>query len=132
MTQPGLLRLWLDGRPGWSVEVCEVDLITGGTYRFVMRGPEGAEMKWHGVYRGIAPPHRMVFTETCDDPACPGEALVTANLEEYVDRTRLTLTYQYESEEAQESVLLYPWDGWMARCYERLASFLSPAPEGQP
>ena len=54
--------------------VCEVDLRVGGAYRFVWRGPDGTEMGMGGVYREIAPPERLVATESCDDPWYPGVA----------------------------------------------------------
>lgn len=30
MTKPPLLTRWLSGPPGWSLAVCEVDLVVGG------------------------------------------------------------------------------------------------------
>ena len=30
MTKPQLLTRWLSGPPGWSLAVCEVDLVVGG------------------------------------------------------------------------------------------------------
>src|SRR5205823_14297450 len=50
-TKPELLKRWLGVFGGYSMPVCEVDLRVGGTYRFVWRGPDGAEMGVRGVYR---------------------------------------------------------------------------------
>ena len=62
MTQPRhLLRWW---GPDWCPLVeCEVDLRVGGTWRYVSRDVEGNELGWHGTYREIDPPHRIVSTE---------------------------------------------------------------------
>jgi hypothetical protein len=48
-TKPELLKRWF-GPHGWSLVVCEVDLRVGGTFRFVLRGPDGREMGMRGVY----------------------------------------------------------------------------------
>ena len=48
-TRPELLRRWFGAR-GWNLVVCEVDLRVGGGWRFVSRGPDGAEMGQGGVY----------------------------------------------------------------------------------
>ena len=77
-TKPELLKRWLGVRGGWSMVVCEVDLKVGGTYRFVWRGPDKAEMGMGGVYREIVPPERLVATESFDDPWYPGEAFRTS------------------------------------------------------
>ena len=63
MTKPEHVKRWwgiLDDRH--SVPVCEIDLRVGGAWRFVGRGPKG-ESVFYGVYREIAPPERLVFTE---------------------------------------------------------------------
>src|SRR4029077_5763186 len=74
-TRPELLRRWFGPR-GWSLVVCEVDLRVGGTWRFVLRGPDGKDMGMRGVYREIVAPDRSVHTESFDD--YPGESQVTA------------------------------------------------------
>jgi uncharacterized protein YndB with AHSA1/START domain len=64
MTIPEHVRRWwgiLDDR--YSVTVCEIDLRVGGAWRFVGRGPEGQVPAFYGVYREIAPPERLVYTE---------------------------------------------------------------------
>src|ERR1700740_2690854 len=67
MTRPELVKRWLLGPPGWSMPVCEIDLRVGGTYRYVWRGADGTEMGMRGVYREIAPPERLVATESFDE-----------------------------------------------------------------
>src|SRR3954469_6509067 len=74
-TRPELLRRWFGPR-GWSLVVCEVDLRVGGTFRFVLRGPNGTDLGMRGVYREIVPPECSVHTESFDD--YPGESQVTA------------------------------------------------------
>lgn len=119
-TKPDLLQLWL-GPPGWSLAVCEVDLKVGGTYRFVWRGSDGTEMGLRGVYREIAPPERLVSTETFDDPWYPGEAVSTLVLTKQGGRTSLTNTILYESKEIRDGVLQSSMEHGVAATYDRLA-----------
>src|SRR5487761_182445 len=65
-TKPELLKRWFGPR-GWSLAVCEVDLKVGGAWRFVVRGPNGADMGMGSIYREIVPSERLVSTESFDD-----------------------------------------------------------------
>src|SRR5215467_2366727 len=63
MSKPEHIRNWWGGLcEGYSVPVCEVDLRVGGKWRFVNRHPKG-EVAFHGEYREITPPDRLVYTE---------------------------------------------------------------------
>ena len=61
-TTPELVRRW------WGFEtsplvICDIDLRIGGSWRYVTRDPDGTELGWHGEYREIDAPHRIVSTE---------------------------------------------------------------------
>ncbi len=124
-TKPELLKRWLGVRAGWSLAVCEIDLKVGGAYRFVWRGPDGAEMGMSGVYREIVPPERLVATESFDDPWYPGEALDTTVLVEQGGKTTVTTTVLYESREARDAVLKTPMERGVAESYDKLAELLA-------
>lgn len=124
-TKPELLERWLGVRGGWSMVVCEVDLRVGGAYRFVWRGPDGAEMGMGGVYREIAPPERLVATESFDDPWSSGEALDTIVLVEEGGKTTATTTVLYESEEIRDAVLESGMARGVAESYDTLAEYLA-------
>ncbi|HEV2854126.1 MAG TPA: SRPBCC family protein [Thermoanaerobaculia bacterium] len=119
-TRPDLLQLWF-GPPGWSLAVCEVDLRVGGAYRFVWRGSDGTEMGLRGIYREIAPPERLVSTETFDDPWYPGEAVSTLVLTGQGGSTTLTNTILYGSKEIRDGVLQSSMEHGVAATYDRLA-----------
>src|SRR5260370_21651445 len=74
-TKPELVKRWLGVFGGWSLVVCEIDLRVNGTSRFVWRNSDGREMGMRGVYREVAPPERIVGTESFDDPWYEGEAV---------------------------------------------------------
>ena len=124
-TKPELLERWLGVRGGWLMVVCEVDLSVGGAYRFVWRGPDGAEMGMGGIYREIAPPERLVATESFDDPWSSGEALDTTVLVEEGGKTTATTTVLYESEETRDAVLESGMARGVAESYDMLAEYLA-------
>lgn len=123
LTKPELLRRWYGAR-GWNLVVCEVDLRVGGAYRFVSRGPDGAEMGQGGAYRVIQPPERLAYTELFDDQSYPGESLISHGLVERAGRTTLTTTVRYASREGRDTVLRYPMARGVGESYERLTAVL--------
>jgi len=120
-SKPELLKRWFGPR-GWSLVVCEVDFRVGGSWRFVLRGPDGAEMGMRGVYREIVPPERTVHSESYDD--YPGESIVTAVLVEERGKTTLTATVLYESREIRDAVINSGMEHGAAESYDKLAEML--------
>ena len=127
-TRPDLVMRWLGPRD-WPLVVCEIDLRVGGAYRFVARGPGGAEMGWSGVYREIVPPEKLVHTEAFDERWYPGDSLVTTVLTEQDGRTTVTSTVLYESQAARDAVLRSPMESGIAESYERLDELLESTAE---
>jgi uncharacterized protein YndB with AHSA1/START domain len=119
MTKPEHVRRWwgiLDDR--YSVNTCEIDLRPGGAWRFVGRGPQG-EFAFHGVYREIAAPDRLVFTEIFE-PFPDVESVVTSLFTEEGGKSRLTVTALYPSLEVRDSVLKTGMEKGAAISYDRL------------
>jgi len=115
--RPELLQRWY-GPEGWSLTICEIDLRVGGAWRFVGRGPKG-EYGFHGVYREIDRPGRLVFTEIYD-PFPDAESVVTSVFTEEGGKTRLTVTALYPSLEVRDSVLKTGMSDGAAISYDRL------------
>ena len=61
-TKPEHLRHWFTPKP-WTVAHCEVDLRPGGTFRTVMRGPDGEEHDVAGCYLDVLPQPRLLWTD---------------------------------------------------------------------
>jgi uncharacterized protein YndB with AHSA1/START domain len=120
MTRPEHIREWW-GRlgDGYSVPVCEVDLRVGGKWRFVNRTPKGEEAEFYGVYREIAPPDRLVFTEIFA-PFPDAESVVTATYSDEGGRTRMRARCLYPSKEVRDMVLGTGMEGGAAKSYDRL------------
>jgi len=122
LTKPELLRRWFGPR-GWSLVVCEADLKVGGAWRWVLRGPDGRDMGMRGVYQEIAPPERLVSTESFDD--YPGESLNTLTLSEEDGKTTFTITVRYASQEVRDVVIKSGMEHGAAECYDKLAEMLA-------
>ena len=119
MTKPEHVKRWwgcLDER--YSVPVCEIDLRPGGKWRFVGKGPMG-EYGFHGVYREIVVPERVVFTEIYD-PFPDAESVVTSVLTEEGGKTRLTATCVYPSLEVRDMVIQSGMTRGASISYDRL------------
>jgi uncharacterized protein YndB with AHSA1/START domain len=123
-TRPELLKRWLGVHAGWSLAVCEIDLRVGGAYRYVWRGPDGAEMGMRGVYREVVPNERIVATEVFDQAWYPGEAVGTVSLVEQGGRTTLTITVRYQSQEVRDLVLKTPMASGVEAGFDKLAGLL--------
>jgi uncharacterized protein YndB with AHSA1/START domain len=130
-TRPELLARWYGAR-GWTVPVCEIDLRPGGAYRYVMRGPGGAEMAVRGEYREVVPPDRLVYTEVYEGSPEVGwrpedATVVTAVFAERNGKTTWTATILYPSKEARDAVLQSGMARGAGESLDRLAELLRPA-----
>jgi uncharacterized protein YndB with AHSA1/START domain len=123
-TKPDLVKRWLYGPDDWRLEVCEMDLRVGGAARFVWRHGDGKEMGMSAVFREIAPPDRLVFTEIWDDDWTGGEALNTLIFIDHAGKTTLTQTVLYSSREARDGALKTGMEQGVAMSYDRLAELL--------
>jgi uncharacterized protein YndB with AHSA1/START domain len=125
-TRPELVRRWLAGPSGWTMEVCDIDLRVGGTYRYVWRrDADGTTMGMGGVYREVVPPARVVSTERFDDSWHGGEGVATLEFVERAGRTTLTNTLRYDTREVRDRVLASPMDKGMAASFDRLDGVLA-------
>jgi len=77
-----------------------------------------------GVFREIAPPERLVFSEIWDEDWTDGETLVTIVFSEHAGITTLTQTVRYSSREARDAALKAGMEHGAAVSYDRLAELL--------
>jgi uncharacterized protein YndB with AHSA1/START domain len=120
-SKPEHVARWLLGPEGWSMPVCEIDLQVGGAWRYVWRGPEGAEFEMHGVYREIVPSERLVCTEVFEEH----EALVTTTFTEQNGTTILRTTVLHASSEARDGHLQSGMEVGLEASYQRLEELLA-------
>jgi uncharacterized protein YndB with AHSA1/START domain len=125
-TEPELVRRWLLGPDGWSMSVCEIDLRTGGAWRYAWRNDaDGSEFGMHGSYREVTP-DRIVHTEVYED----SEALVTTTFAESEGRTRVTMVMRFASHDARDAALATGMAKGVDASYARLERMLAEAPSG--
>jgi uncharacterized protein YndB with AHSA1/START domain len=124
MSKPEHIKQWWGCLgEGYSVPVCEVDLRPGGRWRFVNKHPKG-EAAFYGVYREIAPPERMVYTEIYE-PFPDVESVVTVVLTEEKSKTRITVTALYPSVEVRDMVAKTGMERGAATSYDRLEELVA-------
>ena len=124
-TRPELVKRWLGQMPGWSWAQCEMDVREGGKYRWVWRGPEGAELGLGGVYREVVPGERLVSTERYDQQWYEGDAVGTVEFSEANGRTTLVTTLRYASKAVRDAVLQSPATSGMESGYAILDELLA-------
>jgi SAM-dependent methyltransferase/uncharacterized protein YndB with AHSA1/START domain len=100
LTRQDQVPLWFQPSR-MSLVTYETHLRAGGAYRYVFQRPSGARMEMRGVYQEVDPPHRWVHTETYD--FSPLQLLVTTLLEEAGEKTVLTQTIRYSSQQERDS-----------------------------
>jgi uncharacterized protein YndB with AHSA1/START domain len=121
-TEPRHLQRWLTGPEGWTMPVCEIDLRPGGRWRYVYRKASGKEMTLTGSVLEVAPPERLVTTESWG-PEWP-ETVNTLVLTESEGRTTIALTITYVSKEARDAALATGAMDGMNRAFELLDELL--------
>lgn len=124
-TKPELLKRWLYGPNGWSLDVCEVDLRVGGRYRFRWKHTNGNVMGMGGVYKEVVPPERMVNTQLFDQDWTGGEAVGTLVLTEKDGKTTTVNTVLYASKQARDGALSTPMADGMEMGYVRMEDILA-------
>ncbi|XXZ54361.1 SRPBCC family protein [Sorangium sp. So ce341] len=124
MTKPEHVKRWWGCLgEGYSVPVCEIDLRPGGAWRFVNRHPHG-EAAFHGEYKEITPPSRLVYTEIFE--MFPDTvSLVTSVLTEEGGKTRVTTTTRYPSKEVRDAVIASGMEHGAALSYDRLEDLVA-------
>jgi uncharacterized protein YndB with AHSA1/START domain len=129
VTTPELVKRW------WGFEtsqwlVCEIDLRVGGRWRYVtreVREDDAFEVAFHGEYREIDAPHRLVSTEAYEGIPDPDEnaSLNTFTLDEADGLTTMTVLVQHKTKEALDAVLASGMESGMQISYNRLEDLVA-------
>lgn len=127
-TTPELVRKW------WGFEtsewlVCEIDLREGGTWRYLTREADGTEVGFHGEYRTIDAPRRIVSTEVFEgfpDAA----ALDTIVFDERDGVTTMTINVLHETREHRDGHIASGMEDGMQVSMNRLEDVVSGAERG--
>jgi uncharacterized protein YndB with AHSA1/START domain len=132
-TTPELVKRW------WGYEtslwlVCEIDLRVGGRWRYVIREDREAdsfEVAFHGEFREIDAPHRLVATEVYEAAPVPDpEAAGTVNVmtfEEVDGVTTFTTVSHAPSREIRDAIIESGMESGMQVSFDRLEDLVRAA-----
>ena len=121
-TTPELVRQWW-GSETSPLVVCDIDLRVGGDWRYVTREPDGTQLGWHGTYREIDAPARLVSTEVFEGHP-EGEAVNTMVLTEVDGVTTMHVTVQHSSTENRDGHVESGMEGGLQITMNRLDDVL--------
>lgn len=122
-TTPELVKRW------WGFEtsewlVCEIDLRVGGTWRYLTREEGGFEVGFHGEYREVDAPHRVVSTETFEGFP-DAHSVNTMTLEEVDGVTTMTTLVVHQSKEHRDGHIESGMEGGMNVSMDRLEDLVT-------
>jgi uncharacterized protein YndB with AHSA1/START domain len=123
-TTPELVRRW------WGFETsewleCEIDLRVGGMWRFVTRD-DGMEVAFHGEYKELDAPRRLVSTEVYEGipDADENGALDIVTFDEVDGVTTMSLLVQFTNQEGRDGLLASGMESGMQIGYDRMEDLL--------
>ena len=117
-TTPELVARWWAGSHG-TVTTAEIDLRVGGSWRYVMTANGGGEVAFHGEYREIAEPDRLVNTEIYEG-APEGLGVVTTTFTESGRRTTMSQLCEYGDSKVRDAVIDSGMEGGMQESLDGL------------
>ena len=121
-TTPELfMRWWAPESFGMSFLSCELDVRTGGSYRFVFGHPASEQpVAFFGRYIDVTPPSRLVWTNEEESGA-----VTTVTFEEKDGQTRVVVHDLYPSKEALDDAIASESTGAWPEQFEALDDLLT-------
>ena len=122
-TKPELFKQWWVPKScGASLLSCEMDVRTGGGYRFLFGHGDSKPMEFFGKYLEVTPPSRIVWT---NDESGEDGAVTTVTLEEKGDKTLMVLHELYPSKQALDAAIGSGNTGGFSETFEQLDDLLA-------
>ena len=123
-TEPALLKRWLIGPPGWEMHVCEMDVRTGGGYRWRWRHAEEGEFGFTGTYSEVVKQSlmkdRQVYDQGSHDVPMADATHNTVRFEDSGTGTRVISRMEFPTIEAMEQGLASGMTDGMEMSYANL------------
>ena len=122
-TEPDRFASWFGGAESEvPPSSTAMDVRVGGAWRLTTR-TRGGEVWWHGEYREVVEPERIVFTLSDQTSPDAAPALVIVELREVMGgRTEMRFEQRGSLSPAQISAARYGWSRFFDRLAERLAA----------
>ena len=110
------------GPRGYTTTVVEMDLRTGGRWRYINHTTGGEDVPFKGEYLEVVPPEKIVRTFIVDIPGLDDKAgIETMTLEDLGTQTKLVERSSFPTIEDLEGTLASGMVGGALDTYERLA-----------
>ena len=117
-----IMKWWTPASFGITFISCEMDVRTGGTYKFVMGHPAFDQpMAFHGRYIEVEPPKRIVWT---NEEGGEEGSVTTVTFEEKDGKTYLVLSDVYPSKAALDEAMASGSIGGYPEQFEQLDKLL--------
>ncbi len=123
-TDPELIPQWWGPR-GTTAEVIEMDVRTGGDWKFVAHNSDGSQTGFRGTFREVTPPERIV--QTFEWEGMPG--YISIDAAEFTDlgdgRTKMVCDSLFFTNEERDGMLGAGMEGGMNETYQRFDELLA-------
>ncbi len=93
------------GTRGFTITIHEMDVRPGGTWRFIMHGPDGTDYKNRSIFIEIVKPERIVYKHEPEKGSEPVNFEVTVSFADESGKTRLKMRALFSSAAAREHVV---------------------------
>lgn len=123
LTDPDLIPKWW-GFARDATEVKKMDVRPGGQWQYITRTSGGEVVDFHGVYREVKRPEKLVYTFLFGDME-PGEGFVEITLVEQGGVTELRDRGYFNSKEERDAVIASGMESGARETYERLSELLA-------
>ena len=123
ITDPDLIPRWW-GFARDATEVKKMDVRKGGQWQFITRTSGGEVVDFHGEYREVKRPEKLVYTFLFGDME-PGEGFVEITLVEQDGVTELRDRGYFNSKEERDAVIASGMESGARETYERLSELVA-------
>ncbi|TMI14762.1 hypothetical protein E6H35_03820 [Candidatus Bathyarchaeota archaeon] len=120
-TDPKLVAQWMGPRK-YKMAIEQLDVRPGGRWRFTHIDTDGTKYGFHGEFREVVRPERIV--QTWNFEGMPGESLQTALFQEHDGRTTVTSIVKFERKEHRDGMLASGMENGLNEGYDRLDELL--------
>ena len=122
-TDPAAIPQWW-GPAKYQATVEQMDVRVGGAWRFLHVGPDGEKYAFHGEYREVVPPEKLVYTFEFE--GFPGHVSVeTITLEERDGKTYVQDITSFDNAADRDGMIQSGMEGGMREAQERLVEYLA-------
>lgn len=102
-SDPAHITHWWGPR-GFSTTTSEMDMRPGGTWRFVMHGPDGTDYKNKVVYIEAVKPERLVFNHSGEDETADIKFVSHVTFEDQDGKTLVTLRAIFKTKAERDAI----------------------------